>query len=124
MEETDALSYLLTGHSLSTATGRETALLMQAVRGFGIDGSDGLIQRLGNSLGLDDLSIVTKEDFKESELQLGKRLGSKLYVRYLVGLFDSAHRLAVDYKINKFLNLELQVGEEQSVDLIYQIEMN
>jgi translocation and assembly module TamB len=124
MEETDALSYLLTGHSLSTATGRETALLMQAVRGFGIDGSDGLIQRLGNSLGLDDLSIVTKEDFKESELQLGKRLGSKLYVRYLVGLFDSAHRLAVDYKINRFLNLEVQVGEEQSVDLIYQIEMN
>lgn len=124
MEETDALSYLLTGHSLSTATGRETALLMQAVRGFGIDGSDGLIQRLGNSLGLDDLSIVTKEDFKDSELQLGKRLGSKLYVRYLVGLFDSAHRLAVDYKINKFLNLEMQVGEEQSVDLIYQIEMN
>ena len=122
MQETDALSYLVTGHSLTSATGRETALLMQAVRGLGIDGSDGLIQRLGKSLGLDDLSIVTKDDFRESELQLGKKLGSRLYVRYLVGLFDSAHRIAVDYKINKYLNVEAQVGEEQSLDLIYEYE--
>lgn len=122
MQETDALSYLVTGHSLASATGRETALLMQAVRGLGIDGSEGLIQRIGKSLGLDDLSIVTRDDFRESELQLGKKLGSKLYVRYLVGLFDSAHRVAVDYKINKYLNLEIQAGEEQSLDLIYEYE--
>ena len=122
MQQTDALSYLVTGHSLASATGRETALLMQAVRGLGIDGSDGLIQRIGKSLGLDDLSIVTQDDFRESELQLGKKLGSKLYVRYLVGLFDSAHRIAVDYKINKYLNIELQAGEEQSLDLIYEYE--
>lgn len=125
MQETDALSYLLTGQSLTSATGRETALLMQAVRGLGIDGSEGLIQRLGKSLGLDDLSIVTREDFRDSELQLGKRLGSKVYVRYLVGLFDSAHRLAVDYRINKYLNLEVQGGvDEQSIDLVYEYERN
>lgn len=123
MQETDALSYLLTGQSLTSATGRETALLMQAVRGLGIDGSEGLIQRIGKSLGLDDLSIVTREDFRDSELQLGKRLGSKLYVRYLVGLFDSAHRLAVEYRVNKYLNFEVQAGmDEQSVDLIYEYE--
>ncbi len=123
MQETDALSYLLTGQSLTSATGRETALLMQAVRGLGIDGSNGLIQRIGKSLGLDDLSIVTREDFKDSELQLGKRLGSKLYVRYLVGLFDSAHRLAVEYRVNKYLNFEVQAGvDEQSIDLIYEYE--
>ena len=65
---------------------------------------------------------MTQDDFRESELQLGKKLGSKLYVRYLVGLFDSAHRIAVDYKINKYLNIELQAGEEQSLDLIYEYE--
>ena len=123
MQETDALSYLLTGQSLTSATGRETALLMQAVRGLGIDGSEGLIQRIGKSIGLDDLSIVTREDFRDSELQLGKRLGSKLYVRYLVGLFDSAHRLAIEYRVNKYLNFEVQAGvDEQSVDLIYEYE--
>ena len=96
---------------------------MQAVRGLGIDGSEGLIQRIGKSLGLDDLSIVTREDFKDSELQLGKRLGSKVYVRYLVGLFDSAHRLAVEYRVNKYLNFEVQAGvDEQSIDLIYEYE--
>ena len=123
MQETDALSYLLTGQSLTSATGRETALLMQAVRGLGINGSEGLIQRIGKSIGLDDLSIVTREDFRDSELQLGKRLGSKLYVRYLVGLFDSAHRLAIEYRVNKYLNFEVQAGvDEQSVDLIYEYE--
>ncbi|PWQ94642.1 translocation/assembly module TamB domain-containing protein [Leucothrix arctica] len=124
LDDTDALSYLLTGNSLSSATGRETALLMQAVRGLGIDGSDGLVQKIGKSLGLDDLSIVTRDDFRDSELQLGKRLGPKLYVKYLVGIFDSAHRIAVDYKINKYLNLEVQAGEEQSIDLIYEYERN
>ncbi|RVU85533.1 hypothetical protein EOL70_06175 [Leucothrix sargassi] len=124
LDDTDALSYLLTGNSLSSATGRETALLMQAVRGLGIDGSDGLVQRLGKSLGLDDLSIVTQDDFRDSELQLGKKLGSKLYVKYLVGIFDTAHRIAIDYKINKYFNVELQVGEEQSIDLTYEYERN
>ena len=123
MPESEALSFLLTGHSLSSTSGQESALLMSAVRGLGITGSGSLIQNIGSSFGLDDVNIVTKEDLQESELALGKRLGSRLYVRYLFGLFDQTQKIAIKYKINKVLSLEVETSvDEYGLDLIYEIE--
>jgi autotransporter translocation and assembly factor TamB len=123
LSESNILSYLLTGHSMDEITGSQTALLLQAVRSMNVSGGEGLERSIGNSLGLDDLSIIPKEDLKKSELRLGKKLGSKLYVRYIVGIFDAAQRIALEYKVNKYLNLEAQAGADaQSLDLIYQIE--
>lgn len=123
LPESEALSFLLTGHSLSTTSGQESALLMSAVRGLGISGSGSLIQNIGSSLGLDDVNIVTKENLEESELALGKKLGSRLYVRYLLGLFDQTQKIAVKYKINKVLSLEVDTTvDEYGLDLIYEFE--
>ncbi|KAG1660435.1 Translocation and assembly module subunit TamA [Nymphon striatum] len=111
------------GHSLSTSSGQESALLMSAVRGLGITGNGSLIQNIGSSFGLDDVNIVTKEDLRESELALGKRLGSRLYVRYLVGLFDQTQKIAIKYKINKVLSLEAETTvDDYGLDFIYEIE--
>ena len=121
--DSEALSYLITGHSLTTASGRESALLMSAVRGLGITGNDSLIQNIGSSLGLDDVNIVSGEDIKQSKLQLGKRLGSNLYVRYLVGLFDQAQKVVVEYRINDVLSLEAETTiDNYALDFIYEIE--
>ncbi len=124
LPDSEALSLLLTGHTLSSASGQESALLMSAVRGLGVTGSDSLLNNIGSSLGLDDVNIVTKEDFRKSELALGKRLGSRLYVRYIVGLFDQAQKIAIDYKINKFLSLQAETSTEGNfgLDFIYKIE--
>ncbi len=123
LPESEALSFLLTGHSLSTSSGQESALLMSAVRGLGITGNGSLIQNIGSSFGLDDVNIVTKEDLRDSELALGKRLGSRLYVRYLVGLFDQTQKIAIKYKINKVLSLEAETTvEDYGLDFIYEIE--
>jgi translocation and assembly module TamB len=124
LPDSEALSLLLTGHTLSTASGQESALLMSAVRGLGVAGSDSLLNNIGSSLGLDDVNIVTKEDFRKSELALGKRLGSRLYVRYIVGLFDQAQKIAIDYKINRFLSLQAETSTEGNygLDFIYKIE--
>ena len=123
LPESEALSFLISGHSLSTSSGQESALLMSAARGLGISGSNSLIHKIGASFGLDDVNIVTKEDFKKSELSLGKQLGSKLYIRYLVGLFDQTQKLAIEYKINKILSLEAQSSSKNyGLDFIYEIE--
>ena len=123
LPESEALSFLITGHSLSTSSGRESALLMSAVRGLGITGNNSLIHNIGASLGLDDVNIVSNEDFRKSELALGKRLGSRLYVRYLVGLFDQTQKIAIEYKINKVLSLEAQTtADDYGLDFIYEIE--
>lgn len=123
MPESEALSFLLTGHSLSTSSGRESALLLSAVRGLGLSGDGSLISKIGSSLGLDDVNIVTGADLKNSELALGKRLGSRLYVRYLIGLFDQTQKIAIEYKINKVLSLEAQTtSDDFGFDFIYEIE--
>ena len=122
-EESEILSYLITGNTLSSASGQESALLLSAVRGLGITGSGSIIQQIGSSFGLDDVSIVTKDDLKKSELALGKRLGSRLYVRYLIGLFDQTQKIAIEYKINDVLSLEAQTTSDNfGLDFIYEIE--
>jgi len=123
LPESEALSFLLTGHSLSTSSGRESALLMSAVRGLGITGNDSLLHNIGSSLGLDDVNIVTNSDLKNSKLSLGKRLGARLYIRYLVGLSDSAQKIAIKYKINKRLSLEAETtADKYGFDFIYEFE--
>jgi len=126
LPESEALSFLLTGHSLSTSSGTESALLMSAVRGLGITGNNSLIHNIGSSLGLDDVNIVAGKDLNKSKLQLGKQLGSKLYVKYLIGLFDQTQKISVEYKINKVLSLEAQTSSDNNygMDFIYEIERN
>jgi len=66
---------------------------------------------------------VAGEDLDKSQIQLGKRLGSSLYVRYLVGLFDQTQKVIVEYKINKMLSLEVETDiNKYGLDLIYEIE--
>ena len=124
-EESEILSYLITGSTLSSASGQESALLLSAARGLGVTGDGSIIQQIGASFGLDDVNIVTKDDLKKSELALGKRLGSRLYVRYLIGLFDQTQKIAIEYKINDVLSLEAQTtADEFGLDFIYEIETN
>ncbi|MGB3919220.1 MAG: translocation/assembly module TamB domain-containing protein [Thiothrix litoralis] len=121
--QSDTLSYLLTGRAMSSVSGSQSALLMDAITGLGVAGGESLAQQLGGSLGLDEVGLKAKNgNFDESELALGKRLGARLYVRYIVSLFDSLQRVAITYQINKHLQVEAQAGVQQGVDLIYKID--
>ena len=123
--QSDTLSYLLTGRAMSGLTGDQSSLLTEAITGLGIAGGESLAQQFGGSLGLDDVGLKAKNgSFEQSELALGKRLGPKLYVRYIVGLFDSLQRVAITYQINKHLQLEAQTGVQQGMDLIYKLDTN
>ncbi|WP_026154752.1 translocation/assembly module TamB domain-containing protein [Thiolinea disciformis] len=125
--QSDTLSYLVTGRALSgVSSGNQSELLMKAVTALGVSGGETLAQGIGSKLGLDDVNIKANNgDYKQSELALGKRLGPKLYVKYMVGLFDSLQKAAVTYEFNKRLRLEAASGaEDQSFDLIYKIDSN
>ncbi|MEZ5449681.1 MAG: translocation/assembly module TamB domain-containing protein [Thiolinea sp.] len=121
--QTDTLSYLLTGRALSNVGSGDSQLLTQAITRLGVAGGESLAQKLGGQLGLDDVGLSTNGgDYRQSELSLGKRLGPKLYVKYIVGLFDSLQKVAVTYQINKNLEVEATSGVQQSLDLIYKID--
>ncbi len=122
--ESDALSYLITGQSLSETSGDQTQLLVQAVRTLGINSGSTMLNRIGGSVGLDDLNIITYADYKKNKLQLGKRLGPNLYIRYITGLFDTFHKIAVDYKLGSKWSLQAESGDAQGLDFIYNIDTN
>ena len=123
--QSDTLSYLLTGRALSGIYGSDTALLTRVITSLGLAGGESLAQSLGTSIGLDEVGINSNGgDYKQSELALGKKLGSKLYVKYIVGLFDSLQRVAVTYQVNKRLQIEATSGASQSIGLIYKLETN
>jgi len=123
LSDSDTLAYLLTGHSLSNASGKDSALLMSAVRGLGITGNNSIMQKLGSSLGLDDVNFVVGDDLEKTQIGLHKRLGSRIYVKYLVGLFDQAQKVVVELKINKMLSLQAETTvDNYGLDFIYEIE--
>ena len=122
--ESDALSYLITGQSLSNTSGDQAQLLLQAVRSLGITSGSTMLSRISGNIGLDDLNIITYSDYKKNKLQLGKRLGPNLYIRFITGLFDSFHKIAVDYKLGSKWSLQAESGESQGMDFIYNIDTN
>ncbi len=122
LSQTDKLSYLLTGRSLSETSGDESGVLLSAITTLGISGGEGLARSLGQKLGLDSVNLTSDRGLKATDLELGKRLGPNLYLKYIVGLFDSVQSIAVEYQVNKRLALEAQSGSKQGFDLIYKME--
>ncbi len=122
LSQTDILSYLLTGRKLSEASGDQSKMLLGAITSLGVSGGEGIARSIGTSLGLDSVNINSDNGLKSSKLELGKRLGPDLYLKYIVGIFDTLQHIAIEYRINKRLTLEAQSGENQGFDLIYKME--
>jgi len=124
LSQTDQLSYLLMGRSLSETSGDDSNILLAAITSLGISGGEGIARNIGTSLGLDNVSFSSERGLKAADLELGKRLGPNLYLKYIVGIFDSMQRIAIEYQVNKRLALEAQSGINQGFDLIYKMERN
>lgn len=60
--------------------------------------------------------------FGESSVAFGRYLTPRLYVGYLVGLFDSSSVVLMRYRLNNRLSIQTTSGDQQSVDLFYHIE--
>lgn len=121
MNEADALSYLLLGRPLSASVDAETATLETAAFAMGLQQALPVIQRVGESLGLDELSVqATSAD--TGELMAGKRISPRLYVRYTYGLFNRIGGILMQFDLNDRYSLETRTGDYQSMDLIYTVE--
>ncbi|HLR17370.1 MAG TPA: translocation/assembly module TamB domain-containing protein [Alcanivoracaceae bacterium] len=122
MDETEAMSFLLTGKPLDSGSDTDAAAIMQAIALYGIEKGDFITDRVGDKLGL-DVGIDADGEFEDTALMLGKQLSSRLYLRYSIGLFEALNTVMLSYAINRYLNLETRSNaEEQTVDLIYRTE--
>jgi translocation and assembly module TamB len=121
MSEADALSYLLLGRPLTSAAGTETATLQTAALSMGLQQALPAVQRIGHILGLDELSVQTTET-DPGALMAGKYLSPKVYVRYTYGLFNRIGGLLLRFKISNKVSIETRSGDQESMDVIYNVE--
>ncbi|HEX5305310.1 MAG TPA: translocation/assembly module TamB domain-containing protein [Dyella sp.] len=109
MEQSDALSYLITGKPLSEVKGGEGSLVNSAAQALGSAGGDLLAKRIGSQLGVDDIGVSSSDALNgASAFTVGKYLSPRLYLSYGVGLFDPGQVITLRYRISKRWSFEAQ----------------
>jgi len=121
MSEADALSYLLLGRPVSGSGAEQSATLQTAAISMGLQQALPVVQRIGQTIGLDELSVQTT-DTDAGALMAGKYLSPRVYVRYSYGLFNKIGGLLVRFKMNDRFSLETRSGDQKSMDLLYTVE--
>lgn len=107
MEQSEALSYLITGKPLSGLKSGEGDMLGSAARALGSASGDLLAKGIGARTGL-DVGVSDSSALGGSAFTVGKYLSPKLYLSYGVGLFTPGEVVSLKYLFNRRWNFEAQ----------------
>ncbi|MEP7042451.1 MAG: translocation/assembly module TamB domain-containing protein [Dokdonella sp.] len=122
MEQSEALSYLITGKPLSGLKSGDGAMLNSAAQALGSAGGDLLAKGLGARLGV-DAGVSDNSAIGGSAFTVGKYLSPKLYLSYGVGLFTPGEVITLRYLFSKHFNFEAQnatTGNRAGVNYRYE----
>lgn len=121
LSDADALSYLLTGRPLASATSQgEGDTLNNAAFALGLSGAGSIASQVRTELGLDTLTI--EGGASDSRLIAGKRFGDRLLVEYGYGLIDKLGTLLLRYELNERIVLESRTGTVSNLDVVYRVK--
>lgn len=110
MSESDALAYLLFGHSFSQSTLAEGQSVSNAASALGLFAGDYLAKGIGGQLGLDELRVDVNQTTQNTSLVLGKYLSPKLYLRYYTGIAESSRILQLQYQLSRRIQIQTESG--------------
>ncbi|MFO3706993.1 translocation/assembly module TamB domain-containing protein [Xanthomonas codiaei] len=106
MSQSEALSYLVLGRGLSTASSDETQQVSAASAALSA-GSSLIASQIGAKLGLDDAG-VSQSSTLGSVVGFGKYLSPKLYVGYGVSMIGSGSVLTLKYLLSRGFDIEAE----------------
>ncbi len=122
MGQTNALSYLLLGRPIESASGDEGNMMAKAALAMGLSGGDTIARNLGERFGFDDFRIDSNGNGDYASLVIGRYLSPRLYVSYGVGLIDSINTLFLRYEISEQWQIKAESGDNQGADIQYTFE--
>ncbi|MDT8452971.1 MAG: translocation/assembly module TamB domain-containing protein [Gammaproteobacteria bacterium] len=122
MGQTDALSYLLLGGPIDSASGEQGAMMAQAALALSLSGGDQLARSLGDRFGLDEMRVESSASGDQASLVVGRYLSPRLYISYGVGLVESFNTLMLRYRISSKWHIKVESGEYHGADIMYTIE--
>ncbi|MFO1389717.1 translocation/assembly module TamB domain-containing protein [Cellvibrio sp.] len=120
--DSQAMAMLLTGKKLSESSQADAYSLIGAISSLGMDNGEGMTSDIAHFFHIDEITVKADKGLDQSELWMGKYITPKLFIRYIVGLFDQTFSLGVRYQLSEKLRLEAESGKNQSLDVIYKIE--
>ncbi|HJU38016.1 MAG TPA: translocation/assembly module TamB domain-containing protein, partial [Tahibacter sp.] len=107
MEQSEALSYLVTGRPLSALKSGDSDMVGAAAQALGSATGDLLAKSVGARLGV-DAAVSDNAAIGGSAFTVGKYLSPKLYLSYGVGIFTPGEVITLRYKLSKRWELEAQ----------------
>ncbi|MDO1530594.1 translocation/assembly module TamB domain-containing protein [Fulvimonas sp. R45] len=108
MEQSDALSYLVTGKPLSQVKGGEGNMVGAAAQALGSATGDLLAKSVGAKTGL-DMGVSSSDALGgAAAFTVGKYLSPRLYLSYGVGLFDPGQVITLRFRLSHRWNFEAQ----------------
>lgn len=121
-EASDALSWLVLGRPLSSASGNDGQQLSAAAGALGSVGGALIGATIGQRLGV-EINIESSAELGGSPaFTVGKMLSPKLFVGFGRSLFDSAQLVIVRYRLTEHYELEALSGSESKLGANYRIE--
>jgi translocation and assembly module TamB len=126
MAQSRQLSWLVLGRDLETnASDEERSAMNEAALMLGLGGGELLGQRIGEKIGVDEVSIASEPGAGTSQASLlvGKYLSPELLVSYGIGLFEPVSTLRLRYTLSSRWKLVGEASAERSsADIFYIIE--
>ncbi|MEZ5456670.1 MAG: translocation/assembly module TamB domain-containing protein [Lysobacteraceae bacterium] len=113
MDSSEALSYLVLGRPLRSASGADGRQLDAAATALGAGGNF-LAEQLGTRLGLDQAGVADSEALGGAALTVGKYLSPRLLLSYGVSLFGEGQVVSLNYLINEAWNLQIDASPKEN----------
>jgi translocation and assembly module TamB len=107
MSQSEAMSYLVLGRGLATASSSETEQVTAASAALSA-GSSLIASQLGAKLGLDDAGVQQSSTLGGSVLGFGKYLSPKIYVGYGVSMIGAGSVLTLKYLLSRGFDAEVE----------------
>ena len=107
MATAEAMSWLVLGRPLSTASGSETQQISASALALSA-GSNMLAQKLGTRLGLDSAGVNESRALGGSTFMVGKQISPRLFVSYGLSLVGTGQVLTLKYLLAHGLDVSLE----------------
>jgi len=121
MEASEALSWLVLGRPLNTASSTDSQRLDAAALALSAGGNI-LAQQLGVKLGLDEAGITESRALGGAVFSVGKKISPRLFVSYGISLLGTGQVMTLKYLIRRGFDVSIESGEETAASLNWRKE--
>ncbi|WP_105264397.1 autotransporter assembly complex protein TamB [Pseudoalteromonas sp. T1lg76] len=124
MDRSQALSYVLNGQPLGDGDTNTDALLTRMLLAQGTNRGEGLVSRIGESIGLRDVTLNSSGSGDDTKVEIAGYIAPGIQVKYSVGVFESISEVAVRYQVLQKLYIEVTSGLYDTLDILYRFDID